>query len=76
MIQLKATITNISSEEIVKIYWDEIWKLYGVPRAILSDRRPQFVSRFIKDLIRTLGTKRILSTVYHPQMNGQMKRIN
>jgi len=27
MIRLKATTTNISLEEIVKIYRDEIWKL-------------------------------------------------
>ena len=40
MIRLKATTTNVSSEEIAKIYWDEIWKLHGVPRAILSDRGP------------------------------------
>ncbi len=39
MIHLKATITNISSEEIAKIYQNKIWKLHGVPRAILSDKR-------------------------------------
>jgi len=37
MIRLKATMTNISLEEIAKIYRDEIWKLHGVPRTILSD---------------------------------------
>jgi len=37
MIQLKATIMNISSEGIAKIYSDDIWKLHGVPRKILSD---------------------------------------
>ena len=37
MIRLKATIMNISSEEITKIYRDNIWKLHGVPRKILSD---------------------------------------
>jgi len=38
MVRLKATMTNVSSEEISKVYQDEIWKLYGVPRKILSDR--------------------------------------
>ena len=37
MIQLKATTTSISSEEIAKIYRNDIWKLHGVPRKILSD---------------------------------------
>jgi len=37
IIRLKATTTNILSEGIAKIYRDEIWKLHGVPRTILSD---------------------------------------
>jgi len=37
MIRLKATMTNISSEGIAKIYRDEIWKLHGIPRTILSN---------------------------------------
>ena len=37
MIQLKATTISISSEGIVKIYRNDIWKLHGVPRKILSD---------------------------------------
>ena len=75
MIQLKTT-TNVSSEEIAIIYSNEIWKLYGVPRKILSDREPQFVSRFMKELMKALGSKRMLSTAYHSQTNGQMERIN
>jgi len=71
IIHLKATITNVSSEEIAKIYQDEIWKLYGVPRAILSDRGPQFASRFMEDFMKALGTKRMLSTAYHPQTDEQ-----
>ena len=76
MIRLKATTMNISSEEIAKIYRDEIWKLHGVPRMILSDRGPQFTLKFMEEFTKVLGTKRKLSTVYHPQTNGQMERIN
>ena len=47
----------MSSEEIAKIYQDEIWKLHGIPRTILSDREPQFATRFIEDLMKALGTK-------------------
>ena len=73
MIYLKATTTNVSSEEITKIYWNEIWKLHRVPKAVLSDKVPQFASRFIEDLIKALGTKRMLLTAYHPQTDGQTK---
>jgi len=76
MIHLKATTMNVSSEEIVKIYWDEIWKIHGVPKTVLSNRGPQFASRFMEDLIKALGTKRMLLTVYHPQTDGQTEQIN
>jgi len=58
MIRLKATTMNISSEEITKIYRDEIWKLHGIPRKILSNRGPQFALKFMEELTKALGTKR------------------
>ena len=61
----------MSLEEIAKIYQDEIWKLHRIPRAILSDRGSQFVSRFMEDLTKVLRTKQMLLTAYHPQMDGQ-----
>ena len=76
MIRLKATTTNISLEGIAKIYRDEIWKIHVVLRTILSDRGPQFASKFMEDFIQVLGTKRKLSTAYHPQTDGQTERIN
>ena len=71
IIQLKAMTTNIFSEDIVKIYRDEIWKLYRVPRKILSNQGPQFTSRFMEEFMKILGTTRQLSIAYHPQIDGQ-----
>jgi len=67
---------NISSKGITKIYKDNIWKLHGVPREILSNRGPQFASKFMKEFTKALGTKRQLSIAYHPQTDGQTERIN
>ena len=68
--------TNISSEGITKIYRDDIWKLHRVPRKILSNRGPQFTSKFMEEFTKVLRTKRQLLTVYHPQTDGQTERIN
>ena len=76
MIHLKATTMNISSEGIAKIYQDNIWKLHRIPRKVLSDRGPQFALKFMEELTKALGTKRQLSMAYHPQTDGQTKRIN
>ena len=37
IICLKATTMNVSSEEITKIYWDEIWKLHQEPFSVTED---------------------------------------
>jgi len=76
IIRLKVTTINISLEKVMKIYRDNIWKLYGVPKKILSDQGPQFASKFMKEFTKALETKKQLSTAYHPQTDGQMERIN
>ena len=76
MIRLKVTMTSISSEEIAKIYRDNIWKLHGILRKILSNQRLQFTSKFMEKFTKALGTKRQLSMAYHPQTDGQTERIN
>ena len=60
----------------MKIYSDNIWKLHGVPRKILSDRGPQFALKFMEEFTKVLGTRRQLLTAYHPQTDGQTERIN
>ena len=67
---------NISLEGIAKIYRDNIWKLHGIPRKVLSNRELQFASKFMEELTKALGTKRQLSMAYYPQIDGQTKRIN
>jgi len=76
MIRLKVTTINVSLEGIAKIYRDNIWKLHGIPRKILSNRGPQFASKFMEEFTKALGTKRQLSMAYHLQTDGQMERIN
>ena len=67
---------NFSLEEIAKIYRDDIWKLHGIPRKILSDRGLQFTSKFMEEFTKALGMKRQLLMAYHPQTDGQTERIN
>ena len=76
MIHLRATTTNISLKRIAKIYMDDILKLHRVPRKILSDRGPQFASKFMEEFTKALETKRQLLITYHPQTDGQIERIN
>ena len=51
-------------------------KLHGLPNMVISDHGPQFALGFMKELNKILGIDTKLSTVYHPQTDGQMERMN
>ena len=55
---------------------DHVWKDFGLPSRIISDRGPQFVSSFTKALNSLLGITENLSTARHPQTDGQTERLN
>jgi transposase InsO family protein len=50
--------------------------LHGVPKKIVSDRGTQFTSMFWQRLHGTLDTQLRFSSAYHPQTDGQTKRVN
>jgi len=54
----------------------EIARLHGIPKAIVSDKDSKFTSNFWKGLFKEFGTNLNLSTAYHPQTDGQKKRVN
>jgi hypothetical protein len=58
-----------------ELYIARILSLHGVPKTIVSDRGPQFVSKFWEELHKSLGTKLLHSSAYHPQTSGQTKRV-
>uniref|UniRef100_A0A3B3E207 Gypsy retrotransposon integrase-like protein 1 n=1 Tax=Oryzias melastigma TaxID=30732 RepID=A0A3B3E207_ORYME len=53
-----------------------VFRFYGLPQDIVSDRGPQFISRVWKAFCRAIGATTSLSSGYHPQTNGQTERAN
>ena len=66
----------VTSKGIATLYRDRVFSEHGLPKKVISDRGPQFVSKFMKELYETLGIKGNPSTAYHPQTDGQTERVN
>ena len=66
--------TNYPMERYAQLYINEIVRLHGVPKSIISDRDPRFTSEFWESLNAAMGTKLKFSTAYHPQTDGQTER--
>jgi hypothetical protein len=61
---------------MAQVFFSDIIRLHGVPRSIVSDRDPVFTSSFWSKIMRLMGTKLHLSSVFHPQPDGQTAAAN
>src|SRR3954464_3449419 len=71
MVHLIPSRTMATAPEIAKIFFDQVFKLHGLPSSIISDCDAKFTSWFWQSLFRTMGTHLAMSTAYHPQTDGQ-----
>ena len=76
MIKLLPTTVHVTGEETAKLFLEHIWKNYGLPDKIISDRGTQFTGNFFKELCTSLGITQNLSTAFHPQTDGQNERTH
>ncbi|MCH82781.1 hypothetical protein A2U01_0003593 [Trifolium medium] len=61
---------------IAELFVKEIVRPHGIPKSLLSDREPLFVSNFWLELFKLQGTKLNMSSAYHPETDGQTEVIN
>ena len=76
MIHFVATTEGTSAEGLVRLFRDNIWKLYMLPESVTLDREPQFVAELTKELNRMLGIETKLLMAFYLQTNGQTEQIN
>jgi hypothetical protein len=68
--------TTYSGPQLAELYMLRIVCLHGVLKKIVSDRGTQFTLKFWERLHETLDTQLHFSSDYHPQTDGQTKRVN
>ena len=71
-----ATTEGTLAEGLVRLFRDNMWKLYGLLESIVSDRGLQFAAEIKKELNSMLGIKIKLLTAFHLQTDSQTKRMN
>ena len=68
--------TTITGEGVAKLYMEHVYRWFGLPRKVISDRDPRFTSHFAKGLTQTLGIQQNVSTAFHPQTDRLTERKN
>ena len=71
-----ATTEEISVEELVRLFSNNIQKLYGLLKNMILDRELQFTVKLTKELNRMLDIEMKLLTSFHPQIDSPTKYIN
>ncbi|GKE02245.1 retrotransposon-related protein, partial [Tanacetum coccineum] len=65
-----------SATQVAQVFLDNVYKLHGLPKTIISDRDKVFTSLFWKSLFKILKVELKMSSAYHPQTDGQTEAVN
>ena len=61
---------------IAKLLVERLISRHGVPRQLLSDRGPSFLSKLMLEICRVMGIDKANTSAYHPQTDGLVERFN
>ena len=69
-------LKNITAATVAKAFCEH-WVFHcGPPAHLLSDNGGQFTAKFFQDVCAILGIRKLFTTAYHPQTNGQVEGFN
>lgn len=66
--------TTIMGEQVAQLYYEHVYRWFGLPLKMISDCDPRFTSNFTKALC--LGVQQNISSVFHPQTDGLSENKN
>jgi hypothetical protein len=76
MIRAVPAKTTITAEGVADLFFEHVFRLFGMPKVLVSDRDPRFTGHFWQRLFERTGTRLNMSTARHPETDGQTERAN
>jgi transposase InsO family protein len=66
----------ITWEGTATLLWDNLFKRFGLPDKMISDRDLRFAAHAFQELLKLLNIKSNLTTAYHTQSDDATERVN
>jgi len=67
---------QVTTKEIEKLFFQNIWAQFGLPTSIVSDHDSRFVEKFWSSRSELMDTKLNKNTTFHPCTYGQIEVVN
>ncbi|KAD5507781.1 hypothetical protein E3N88_15484 [Mikania micrantha] len=65
-----------TAKGVADLFVKGVIRHHGIPKTIVSDCDPLFISNFWQEIFRLQGTKLQMSSAYHPKTDGQTEVVN
>ena len=71
---IEAFAAGNRTSQTVKVQLSQIFARFRIPRILVSNNGPEFVSSALRQWCESLGIKKMESPIYHPRANGIAER--
>ena len=69
-------LVKANDQAVIDFLYGEIFTHFGVPKEVVTDGGPHFVSHQFEALLRNYHIQHRIASPYHPQANGQVESTN
>ena len=69
-------LPDIRAETVAERLLEDVFSNFGMPECLHSDQGKQFESSLFQEFCRMLGIHKTRSTLYHPQSDGLVERMD
>ena len=76
MVQIVRVSDTITAQGCIEVFYDSIYKNFGLPEVLISDRDPRFTADVYKLAMKQFNVHVKMTTPGHAQTDGQTERMN